>query len=187
MFYGAIYLALFTLLYWTHGVYLYTGDKKSISAKSLLLNPGVIGAVLALLLFFLKIELPNFLSDTVKGVAALNSPLSMLILGTYLAKVDMKKALSRLSLYKVVFIRLLLSPMITILLLTVAKIVFKADNTVLLSVLIPASAPAAAVSALFAHRFGEDATYASELVAISTLLSIGTMPLMIYISEFFIK
>lgn len=52
VFYGSAYLAVFNILNWTHGIYLYTQDRKSLSLKKILINPGVIGVVIGLALFF---------------------------------------------------------------------------------------------------------------------------------------
>lgn len=52
VFYGSAYLAVFNILNWTHGIYLYTQDKKSLSLKKILINPGVIGVVIGLALVF---------------------------------------------------------------------------------------------------------------------------------------
>ena len=46
------------------------------------------------------------------------------------------------------------------------------------------AAPAATSATMFAEKFDYDAAYVSRLVVVSTLLSIGTMPLMIYVADF---
>ena len=51
------------------------------------------------------------------------------------------------------------------------------DETVAQAVMISAACPTAAVSTLFANRFHLDADYSSEIVSVSTLLSILTIPL----------
>lgn len=187
VFYGSSYLALFTIIYWTHGVIVFTGSRKSVTAKSLIINPGVIGTALALSLFLLRIKLPSLLYNTVSGMASLNTPLSMVVLGIYLARVNIPKALSRPSLYKVSFLRLALIPVLSVFLLLGLSQLFPIDPLVATSVLIPAACPVAAVTTLFAAKFKNDATYASELVAITTLFSIVTIPLVVLFSALFIK
>lgn len=186
VFFGSSYLALFTFFYWTHGVIVYSGSIKSVSAKELFLNPGVIGTLIALLLFLFKLELPVIVNDTVSGIAALNTPLSMIVLGTFLAKVNWKTAFFTPSLYLVSFLRLIIIPLISIFLVLGMQLLFSVDTLIARSVLIPAACPAATVAALFAAKYGSDAVYASELVAISTLFSILTLPVMMMVSTYFI-
>ncbi len=186
VFYGAIYLAFFTILNWTHGIVVYSGSIKSVSVKKLLFNPGVIGTLGALLLFLLKLELPGIVNDAVDSVAALNTPLSMMVLGTYLAKVNWKSVFTKPSLYIVAFLRLLLIPFLAVVLIWAINHVYPINPLIAQSVLIPSACPAAAASALFAAKYNADATYASELVAITTLFSVVTLPLIMVISTFFI-
>ena len=48
---ASTYLASFNVIVWTHGLLLYSEDKKLLSFKGLLKNPGIIGVALALILF----------------------------------------------------------------------------------------------------------------------------------------
>lgn len=187
VFFGSAYLAIFTIITWTHGIYVFTGDKKSISPKSLLTNPGVMGSLIALSLFLLKFELPDLALTAISGVANLNTPLSMIILGTYLASIDIKKALSRPTLYAVSFLRLIFVPLLCLASTLIINFFYPLDHTLSLSVLISVACPSAAIAALFATRFGNDAEYASEIVAVNTLLSIVTIPLIMLISDLFLK
>lgn len=186
VFYGSAYLAFFTILYWTHGIVTYAGDRKALSVKSLFLNPGVIGTVIALSLFLLRIKLPSIVMTAVSGMAGLNTPLSMMVLGSYLANVRIADALRRPSLYKVSLLRLIVIPVLSVLLIFALSKVFPIQPLIARAVLIPAACPVAAVAALFAARYDCDADYASEIVALTTLFSIGTIPLVIMFSSLFI-
>lgn len=173
VFYGSAYLAVFNILYWTHGVATYTGGVKELSIKKVFLNPGVIGVSISLILFFFNITLPKIIIEPVKYMAGLNTPLAMVVLGTYLANINFKKTLKQLSIYGVSFLRLILFPIIGII---IAKLL-KMDETAANAVLISTACPSAAVATLFAARFGLDAEYSSEIVSITTLFSIATIPL----------
>ncbi len=178
VFYGSAYLAFFNIFYWTHGVALYTGDWKSLSIKKAILNPGVIGTLLSLALFFLNISLPNIILEPVKYLAGLNTPIAMIILGVYLADIDFGKTLRRLSIYTVSLLRLIVFPVLAVILAKLMRL----DETVATAVLISAACPTATVTTLFAAKFGLDAGYASEVVSVSTLLSVITIPLIMMIA-----
>ena len=183
VFYGSAYLVIFTLFYWTFGVFICTEDvKKSLSLKSILINPGVIGVAIGLILFFARIKLPFVVSSAVNFLAGLNTPLAMLILGAFLVKIDVLSAFKNKYLYLVCFLRLLLIPLISIFVVKVIGI----DPTIGKTVLICAACPVATVTSLFAAKYDLDSVYASEVVAISTIMSIVTIPLIIIISTYFV-
>lgn len=173
IFYGSAYMIIFNLLYWTHGVAVYTGGIKELSIKKAFLNPGVIGVFVSLILFFLNITLPKIIIEPVRYMASLNTPLAMVILGTYLANINFKKTLKQLSIYGVSFLRLVLFPIIGII---IAKLM-NLDETAATAIIISTACPTAAVATLFAVKFDADAEYASEIVSITTLFSIVTIPL----------
>ncbi len=175
VFYGSAYLAVFTILYWTHGICMYAGSIKEISIKRILTNPGIIGTVIAILLFVTGTRLPGVLNESVKYLAGMNTPLAMIVMGAYLTRVDFKKALKNGSIYAVTALRLLIIPAAAVLLMYV----FNVEPVIARSVLISSACPTAAVSALLATKYNLDAGYAAETVSVSTVISIATIPLIL--------
>ncbi len=185
VFYGSMYLAIFTPLYWVHGIYVCTGgDKKEISFKKCFLNPGFVGTVLSLILFVSGTwhNLPAPLEpaiSTVKSVisymAGLNTPLSMVVIGYHLAGVKFPDCLKKPSIYLVCLLRLICIPIICV----YAARLLDIHPDVAKAIIIPAACPTAAVATLFASRYQLDARYATEIVSVSTLLSIITIPLVL--------
>lgn len=177
VFYGSAYFAVFTILTWTHGICLYQGNLKAISGKKILTNAGIIGVTIALILFVFRIKLPYVLNETIGHLAALNTPLGMMLTGAYLTRVDFKKALKSLSLYGVSAMRLLIIPIITILLAKLMNL----DPVAAKATIICAACPTASISALFAAKYDLDAGYATQLVSVTTLMSVATIPLILLI------
>ncbi len=172
VFIGSAYLAVFNILYWTHGVYLYTGDKKILLSKKAVLNPGVLGMAAGLLLFFFQIRLPGVIGTAVASIADVNTPIAMLVIGTFLAKNDLFKALKNGKVYIVSALRLIAVPLVVVLVLKLLHV----DEFTATAILLPAAAPAATVGSLFAIRYKLDPVYASQIISISTVLSILTIP-----------
>ena len=179
VFFGSAYLAVFTVLYWTHGICVYRGDTKELSVKKLIKNPGLIGTAVALFMFLTGIKLPYVLRESVRYVSDLNTPLAMIVMGSYLAKTDFKKALTSVSVYLVSALRLLVIPVICV---GIARLL-PIPDMVAKSLLITAACPTAAVATLLAGKYNLDASYSAETVAISTLLSILTIPLVLMLYQ----
>lgn len=175
VFYGAVYIVVFNLFAWTHGIMLMSGGKGNISLKRVFINPGVIGTSIALILFFFSLSLPSPVHTAVQMLANLNSPLAMVVIGAFLTNVNFKSALLQKEIYLVSSVRLLAIPLIVIFILhwlNLPEPLFKAC-------VISASAPCAANVSLFASRFLKDTGLAGELVAFTTACSIITMPLLL--------
>ncbi len=180
VFLGSAYLAVFSLMYWTQGVYVFSGDKRDMISKKAILNPGVLGVLIGLIFFFGRIKLPGLIGTTVSGIAALNTPVAMFVIGSFLAKTKVKSALKNPNVWVVTVLRLLVLPLISLGVLFVLTKTGIADPLAAMAVLLQVSAPCATVGSLFAVKFGYDPTYASEVIAISTLLSMITIPLMAF-------
>ena len=175
--FGSFFVAVFNLICWTYGYSMMSG--KGINIKTAILNPGVIGLAVGLPIYFLKLSLPAVILEPIGFLANLNTPLAMLVIGSYVAKVDARSFFSDLGVYKMSFLRLIVCPGVYLLIL----FFLRPEPDLLLSSVIQASAPVAANTALFAVEYGGDSALASKTVAVSTVLSILTMPLMTLLAQ----
>jgi len=179
---GSTYLASFNIIVWTHGLLLYSQDKNVLSVKNLIKNPGIIGVTLALVLFFFQIRLKGVLAQSVEYVADLNTPLAMILLGTYLANSNLKSALTNISTYVICFTRLILLPVIVMVVFYFLDVKY----SIFMPLILPAACPCAAMAAIYAQKFGYDPGYPSQIVSFTTLVSILTLPFITYLSTFFV-
>ena len=93
VFYGASYVAVFNLFLWSYGLVLMDTKGGALSVKKILLNPGVIPVVIGLIFFFTSFRLPNIIGIPVEYLAALNTPVPMLVIGYNVSRLDLKKAM----------------------------------------------------------------------------------------------
>ena len=180
MFYGSAFVIPFTVLTWTYGIYLITGDRSKLSFKKLLLNPGMISVFIAMALYLLRISLPPLLLSPVNYIAQLNTSVPMLIIGYQLSQADVRKVLKCRTAWFSALLRLLILPTLALLICLAMHI----DGTVLIALTIAASAPPAAILVMFSEKFGQDARFSSSLVSIQTVFSILTMPVIVGIAQY---
>lgn len=180
--YASFGVVVFNILCWTYGYSMMSGGAK-LNLKTILLNPGIIGLVFGLPIYFLRLELPGIIAEPLGYLADLNTPLAMLVVGSYIAKVDLHSFVSDMSVYKASFFRLLAAPALFLLVL----LAIRPSEELFMSNVIQASAPVAANAVLFAVTFKRDSALASKLVAVSTALSIITIPIMTVIAEMVCK
>lgn len=176
--YGSFFIVVFNVFCWTYGFRMMSGGQK-MSVKVLLLNPGIIGLVFGLPIYFLKLSLPPVITEPVGFLADLNTPLAMIIIGSYVAKVDLHSFVSDLQVYKVAALRLLVAPLLFLLCL----LIIRPEPTLFVTSVIQASCPVAANAVLFAVQYKRDSPLASKIVAVSTVLSVITIPIMTVLAQ----
>lgn len=178
-FYGTAFIAIFNLIVWTYGIWLMSGDKANIKAKALFTNPGLIGAVIGILLLVTGFRFPSVISTTIGYMADLNTPLPMIVIGYYLGNLSVKKIVSNKKQYLIAFYRLLLIPGVMLVIMHFAKV----DPVVMVVSTIAASAPTAANTAMFATLYDKDAELGAQLMSVTTLLSLITLPLLVALAQ----
>lgn len=175
VFYGAGYILIFTIMAWTYGLVAVSGDKREISLKKLVTNPGIIGSVIGIVIFLFSIKLPDIIYAPIHYLGALNTPVPMVIVGYQLSKVDLLAMWKKASYYVTSFVRLILIPSVTFAVLYLLGI----RGELLVSCILSVSAPSAALTTMFAVRYKQDTEAASAIISMTTLLSLITLPLII--------
>lgn len=176
VFYGATYVAVFQIMIWTYGVILMSGDMKNISWKKVLINPGVLGTVAGIIIFIFSIKIPFVISEPISFLAALNTPIPMIIVGYRLADASLK--IKGAGSWISIILRLIISPIIMIGILYFMGI----SGAIMVACTVAAAAPCAANTTMFAEKFGGDVGLSSAMVSITTLLSVITMPVIVALS-----
>ena len=114
LFYGSICVASFNLVVWTYGIAYSSGDKKVLSLKGIVFNPGIIAVTVGILFFLFSVKLPTPIKTAMEGMAGMNTPLAMLIIGYNLAASNILKALKDKKVYLVSFLRLIAVPLVSL-------------------------------------------------------------------------
>lgn len=176
--YASFGVVVFNLLCWTYGYSMMSGGAR-LDLKTVLLNPGVVGLAIGLPIYFLKLQLPGIIAEPLGYIADLNTPLAMLVIGSYIAKADLHSFISDMSVYKVSFLRLIAVPAILLGLLMLVS----PEKDLFMATVVQAATPVAANTVLFAVQYKRDSELASKLVAVSTVLSILTIPLLTIMAQ----
>ncbi|MFZ5352919.1 MAG: AEC family transporter [Bacillota bacterium] len=175
VFYTSILNLVFSVFLWTYGVLLYSSEQK-INFKNLV-NIGTISSISAILLFIMNIRLPYVLQAPLEAMGKMTTPLSMLLIGALIANVSVKTIFTDCRIFIISFMRLILAPILTILLLKP----FAVDGTVIALCAIIAAMPSGATNAIFAKEYDSEPNFASIGVFVTTLLSIITLPVIVFL------
>lgn len=167
----------FNLLAYTAGTMAISGEgRASISLKKALSAP-LVATLVAVAVFLSGLKVPAPIVDAFGTIGKATVPMSMLIVGTSLGGISIRRALSDWRVYILSFLRLLVVPFVVWLLLKgLVQSKMLLDELVIL-----ASAPTAMIATILAIRYEKNEAFASECVFISTLFSAVTMPLVIWL------
>lgn len=165
-----------TVLIWTYGVLLMSGDRGEISFARVVLNPCIIALALGLLCFAFSFEAPEPLDALLTPVSDLNTGLVMIVLGSYLASADLRSMVRSRLVYESSLLRLVGVPLALTALLAAVPM---SGADVKIAVIVTLATPAASTTAMFADKYGRDYRLGSGIVAMSAILSLLTMPVLV--------
>ncbi len=178
VFYLTAYLTVFNFMIWTHGIILLSGEKDFKKVLKVLYSPVILSIVVGIIMFFLQIKLPSVMSKALEFVADLNTPLAMIVSGVTMADANIISLIKKKRIYYTSFLKLVLFPALIVIVFAL-PIFSGVDSDVRTSIIIAASAPAAAMCTLQCIRIGKDSLYASEIFAFTTVFSIISLPLIV--------
>ncbi|HHU74236.1 MAG TPA: AEC family transporter [Clostridiales bacterium] len=182
VFYITAYMTIFNLFVWTHGVISVSGKKDRRTIVQAFVSPSVIATISGFLLFVLRIQLPETLVEAMSYIGNMNTPLAMMVAGVTIAQANLVKLLGKLRIYYISFLKLIFIPVVMLLIFSL----FDLSREVLLTSVLAAACPTGATINLFSIRYKKNYLYASEMFAVTTVLSVITIPLVMIVAELLI-
>ncbi len=183
--YACVYLVVLQAVLWSHGIVTMKGGFRNVKFYKMFINAGTIGIAIGLPLFFYSISLPTVVSEAIRHISNLNTPLAMIISGVFVAKSDILKAFVSGKNYLVIFLRHLVLPLIMMGIVLFLPI----SRTVALTIVLLSSSSIASSVTLFTSQYGPkgDMECASRLLTLSSILSIVTIPLIVTVYDYISK
>lgn len=177
VFYASLCNIPFNILTYSLGIYLISGDDDFKFDLKTLLNVPMIATLASVVIFSLKLSVPQPLVDGLSLLGEMVVPAAMLVIGSSLGGISIKEVLGDWRVYAFAPFRLIAAPV-----LVWAVLGLFVKNPMILSVLtILAATPVAANSTMLCMEYNGNETLASKGVFITTILSVGTIPLVLSI------
>lgn len=184
--YAALYQLVLNTILWSYGVIQLNPDNRQKGWGQLkkMMNPNTIALVLGLLMMLLSLRFPPLLQKSFSGLGSTTLYLAMLYIGILLAQMKVKEVF-KLSIFTFSFNKLILSPVIFLFLIYALVEYFSIPlNDTAFTVLILESAmPAMTILVLLAKRFGADDSLAMKNFFVSTVLSLVSLPFILYLLQ----
>lgn len=179
VFFGSSFIAIFNLFVWSYGVLLMTGDRKYLTPKKLFINPGLIGIALGLIIFLFSIPIPEIIKEPISYMAALNTPLPMIIIGFHLANSKLSEEIRNPQCLKAIIVRLFLMPLLALGVMYLLGV----RGNMLISSTISCCAPTAAITTMFSAKYSADTSLSVSIVSLTTVVSLISIPLIVTLAQ----
>lgn len=176
--YVSFYVLMYNLLLYTYGIYIASKNSpyKEVHFEwQKLMNPGFLFSLLAIVIFFLQIPVPSAVGTFVSYMGNTAVPLSMILIGVMMAKIDLKSIFTNLTVYLFAFFKLLVLPIALVLLLKR----FPFDPTVFGVFVLLSGVPVGSLVIILADEYGIGGEESVQGIMLTTVLSLITLPIVV--------
>ncbi len=180
--YVFLYLLGFNVIMWSLGSFFIFKRKGQRFRLKEIFTPPITSTLIALLLIYARLArfIPSVIIEPVKMIGELSFVLSMVVLGCWLAKVNLKGFSGKLWLFaRVNILKLLILPLVCF----TAVMHFKVFSLLGVFIVLEAAMPSAVSLPIIAHLRKADSEFISQGVFLSHLLGIITIPGWLYLLE----
>lgn len=166
----------FNIIMWSVGSFFIFKKKGERFRLKSIFTPPITGTIIALALIYSRAAnfIPSVVISPIKMVGEVSFALSMIILGSWLAKIKLKGVSKRLFFVgEASFLKLIVLP----LLFLIGVIKLEVSSLLGLFIILQAAMPSAASLPIIVNMRGADSEFVSQGVLLTHLLSIVTIPL----------
>lgn len=199
LFLASFYVISFHIFLWTWGIAILARQRSDIklTVKKVFLNFGTVPCFIGILIYLIAIPAPNFVMPEfilkfLKYLSNLCTPISVLITGALLANRSPKQLLGNLKPFVrtdkkihimplpiTLLVKLVVMPLVVCSVLALTPL----DNQTVLFCTAMAALPSAATITMLSEMYSLDSEFAAQAVGVSSLLCVGTIPLILMLAE----
>lgn len=185
-FMASFIMPVFNILLWTLGMAILARKRKDIklTIRKALINKGTVPSLIGFIIFIIPafwpgFKLPGFATESLSYLSSLCTPVSMLIIGALLAKRTPKQIFGSWKIYYLSAFKLIVTPLLVCI---VMKLLGFSELWIVFGTTIVAM-PAGSSASMFGEVYDIAPGFAAQSVGTTTLLAIGTMPLVVWIAQ----
>ena len=156
----------YSVLFYTHGILVISGAKEKIK-PIMMLNPGVLMSLLALVIFWFDLNFPPILENSFNYIGNPTVFLSMVLLGTAVAKSDLIRDIKDARLWIFILIRMILVPLMVVFALRMLG----APDVMVKTFCLMSAVPVGNLPLIQAQKTGQRTDILSKGIIVTTVLS----------------
>ena len=185
--YGLLLAAVFNLCYnlffYTYAIYLFS-RKAKFRVFEIFKNPVSLSSVLAIVLFVLPWRMPVFLGETFKLIGDMTVPMSMMIMGSMLAQVKLKKLLTDKKAYIVSALRLIVMPAFIMGMILLASLFFPMSSETKSVIVLMGALPCGSMNVMYSENHDVAPHFAARTVSLSMVFMLITLVFWVWAVKF---
>lgn len=176
--YGVAYNVSYQIFFFSLGIYLMELKDKTKGEKNFF-NKIIVISIFSVFLYVLPFRLPNFIGSSLSMIGSMMVPLSMIIIGWEISRMDLRSIFTDKFSYSVSLIRLIILPIIVCLILSA----FKINKSVASIIVLLTALPSGSLTVIVSEEKKCDTQLAVRGVAQTTLLMLVSIPIILMIIE----
>jgi hypothetical protein len=187
--YAIIYHLTQDVFMWTVGIFVFNRSKKVKFFENLkhLFNPNTVSFTLGAIMLLLGIQFPDYIYKPFYGLGQTTIYIAMLYIGAVLAQNPMMKAFKKPEIFILSFNKMILAPLLVLLIIEfLTKFTGIHIGEIAKTVMVmQIGMPCMTLIVVLAKKFNSDDLHATENLFLSTILSLGTLPLIYLLIQYF--
>ena len=148
----------------------------------MLVHPKVSAAIIGLILCYNHVVLPASIDGFLSAIGGVSTPMAMISVGTYLASSFSLASFKKRIVMEPALNKILLIPVVSAVIVWFLPI----DPLLKTILIISNTMPVAAVVPILSEQYGRNKGFAGEMLVISTILSMATIPFFVWIIDLLI-
>ena len=171
---AAVYNLCYNLFFYTYAVYLFS-KKPKFALLDMFKSSVSVASVVAIVMFIIPWRMPAFIADTFKLIGDMTVPMSMMVMGSMLAGVNIKKLLTDKKAYVVSALRLIVLPGLVLgAVMLASRWIALAPETKSVVVLMSAL-PCGSMNVIFAENYDVAPHFSARTVSLSMVFMLVTI------------
>ncbi len=171
---AAVYNLCYNLFFYTYAVYLFS-RKPRFAVLDMFKSAVSVASVVAIVMFIIPWRMPGFIADTFKLIGDMTVPMSMMVMGSMLASVNIKKLLTDKKAYVVSALRLIVLPSLAL------GAVVLASNWITMMpetksvIVLMCALPCGSLNVIFAENYDVAPHFSARTVSLSMVFMLVTI------------
>lgn len=186
---AAVYNLAFNVFFYTYAANLLSGKHSRKSKveqfKDIMLNPVSLASVAAVALFVSPFRFPPFALETINLVGGMMVPMSMMILGSTLAAINLRNLFNDLTAYLAASVRMVILPFITLAIVLLAGKIIDIPSSAATTIVIMTALPAGTMNVIYAERYNCSPRFCARIVMLTLIIALVTLPAMTEVCLYF--
>lgn len=144
-------------------------------AVKLVLNPNILSLIIGMIICLLRLEMPLAVTQYLGMIGNIATPMAMIFIGSTLTGCSLKSILTNKTVIEASLNKLISMPLITYVILAFMPM----KSLIVATAVLGAAFPSAATVSILAEQEGQDKEIASQILFLSTLISMVTLPIVL--------